>query len=145
MAAEGPSESAAPDRTGAGPVWEPLSEDVRRTLERVLREDTEAHRAYRAQLPYTRMAPGCTCPCGSVYLEVDDEAAPPAPPGGDDPVVASRLVRAPSGRLLGEALVFAWGGKYLTELELALWEDANLLEHPLWQQLLPDGEEPAST
>ncbi|MEU6864863.1 hypothetical protein ABZ924_16515 [Streptomyces sp. NPDC046876] len=133
----------ASGQAAAEPVWEPLSEDVRRTLELVLREDTEAHRAYRAQLPYTRMAPGCTCPCGSVYLEVDEGAAPPAVPGEDGPVVASRLVRAPSGRLLGEALVFAWGGEYLTELELALWEDANLLGRPLWQQLLPDGEEPA--
>ncbi|MEW2412675.1 hypothetical protein AB0953_02955 [Streptomyces sp. NPDC046866] len=133
----------APGRPGGEPVWAPLSEDVRRTLELVLREDTEAHRAYRAQLPHTRMAPGCTCPCGSVYLKVDEGAAPPAPPGGDGPVVASRLVRAPSGRLLGEALVFAWGGGYLSELELALWEDANLLERPLWQQLVPDAPETA--
>ncbi|MCB5182228.1 hypothetical protein [Streptomyces antimicrobicus] len=123
-------------------AWEPLSQDVARTLALVLSEDTAAHRAYRAQLPHTQMAPGCTCPCGSVHLRVDEEAAAPAPPA-DRPVVASRLVRAPSGLYLGEALVFAWGGGYLDELELALWEDPALLERPLWQQLVPDGEGPA--
>ncbi|MFF5448866.1 hypothetical protein [Streptomyces sp. NPDC012888] len=122
--------------TAASRAWGPLSADVRRALELVLHEDTDAHRAYRAQLPYAEMAEGCTCPCRSKYLRVDRTAAPAAPPRGDSPVVASRLVVDEAGEVLGEALVFDWSRDgYVEELELALWEDAERLVGPLAERI----------
>ncbi|RSS83514.1 hypothetical protein [Streptomyces sp. WAC06614] len=122
----------------AGPVWEPLSEEVRRTLDLLLPRDTPAHRAYRAQLPHTEMAEGCTCPCGSLHLRVDRTAVPPAPPRGDSPVVAAGSVATASGKVLGEALVFDWTDGYLDELEFALWE-ADAVPRPLWEWVRPYG------
>lgn len=118
---------------GAEPVWEPLSDDVRRSLELILCEDTPVVRAYRAQIPHTRMTVGCTCGCPSTYLLVDQEAAQAAPPGQDSPVVASKSVQSAAGDWIGEALVF--GDGYLHDLEVGFFPDLGPLDLPLWQRI----------
>ncbi|MFD7560946.1 MULTISPECIES: hypothetical protein [unclassified Streptomyces] len=127
----------AGDGAGAGaddePVWEPLGEDVRRTLELILGEDTPVVRAYRAQIPHTRMTVGCTCGCPSTYLLVDREAVPAAPATPGAPVVASRSVLSAAGDWIGEALVF--GDGYLHDLEVSHFPDLGPLDLPLWQRI----------
>lgn len=127
-----PADDDPADDTAA-PVWEPLNEDVLRTLELILSEDTPAVRAYRAQIPHTRMTVGCTCGCPSAYLRVDEEAVEAAPPGQESPVVASRSVVSAAGDWIGEALVF--GNGYLHDLEVSHFPDLGPLDLPLWQRI----------
>lgn len=117
---------------GPDPVWEPLSEDVRRTLELILSGDAPVVRAYRAQIPFARMTVGCTCGCPSTYLRVDEEAVAAAP-RHDGPVVASRSVESVAGDWIGEALVF--GNGYLHDLEVAHMPDLGPLDLPLWERI----------
>ncbi|MFH7595982.1 hypothetical protein WDV06_12890 [Streptomyces racemochromogenes] len=118
-------------------VWEPLSEDVRRTLELLLDGDGGDLQVYRAQIPYARMTAGCTCGCPSVDLRVtQDVPAAPVAPGGS-PVVASRDIATPQGAYVGEAMLFVWGG-LIASLEVCHWEDLGPLVPPLWRRLGPD-------
>ncbi|WP_329383530.1 hypothetical protein OG625_21540 [Streptomyces sp. NBC_01351] len=113
-------------------VWEPLSEDVRRTLELILSEDTPVVRAYRAQIPHTMMTGSCTCGCPSTYLRVDQDAVPAASPG-QGPIVAAESLWSAEGDWVGEALVFANG--YLHDLEVCHMPDLGPLDLPLWQRI----------
>ncbi|MFD0358088.1 hypothetical protein ACFVHW_30795 [Streptomyces sp. NPDC127110] len=118
-------------------VWEPLSEDVRRTLEILLEGEGETgeYPVYRAQIPYALMTAGCTCGCPSQYLRVrpGDAAAARVAPGAS-PIVASRYVESPDGAYVGEALLFAHEGR-IDSLEVCHWEDLGPLPPPLWQRL----------
>ncbi|MCF3180816.1 hypothetical protein IPZ70_12860 [Streptomyces polychromogenes] len=117
--------------------WQPLSEDVRRTLEILLAGETGELPVYRAQIPYARMKAGCTCGCPSQYLRVEPgEAAAARVEAGASPVVASRCVESPEGAYVGEAMLFADGG-LIVSLEVCHWEDLGPLVPPLWQRLGP--------
>ncbi|MEU3722968.1 hypothetical protein [Streptomyces sp. NPDC031705] len=110
-----------PDRAGAPIVWEPLGEDVRRTLERLLDGASDLHRALRAQIPYARMRDsGCACPC--VYLNVDTDAVAAAPTGRRFGPVAGASLIAPDGGYDGEVTLFASEG-VLADLQFCDWED----------------------
>ncbi|AZM89751.1 hypothetical protein [Streptomyces sp. W1SF4] len=115
--------------------WEPLSEDVRRTLEILLDGEAGDAPGYRAQIPHTRMKAGCTCGCPSQYLLVGPGGVPAA--GAEPaPIVASRCLRSPDGGYVGEALLFADEG-LMVSLEVCHWEDLGPLVPPLWQRLDP--------
>ncbi|GAA3379958.1 hypothetical protein [Streptomyces racemochromogenes] len=114
-------------------VWEPLSEDVRRTLEILLRGGSELHRALRAQIPYAEMSDsGCSCPC--VYLRVDTDAVPAAPTGRSFGPVAGASLLGPDGGYDGEATLFAREG-VLEDLQFCDWEDRGPGPRPLWEWL----------
>ncbi|MGE7391345.1 hypothetical protein ACQKM2_38345 [Streptomyces sp. NPDC004126] len=120
-------------------VWEPLSEDVRRTLEILLDGDGETgeYPVYRSQIPYAVMKAGCTCGCPSQYLRVEPGAAAAArAEPGASPIVASRGVLSPDGEYVGEAMLFADEGR-IVSLEVCHWEDLGPLPPPLWQRLGP--------
>ncbi|GAA2158419.1 hypothetical protein GCM10009760_61390 [Kitasatospora kazusensis] len=115
-------------------AWEPLSEDVHRTLQLLLAGGTEVDRAYQAQIPHVSMKPGCTCGCPTVDLRVDQEAVAAGPVVQRSPVVADGSIQSADGEYIGEAMIFAFGG-YLTTLEVCVWDDLGVLELPLWERL----------
>ncbi|MFF5702022.1 hypothetical protein ACFY7H_05925 [Streptomyces sp. NPDC012794] len=116
-------------------VWEPLSEDVRRTLEILLAGEAGENPAYRAQIPYALMTAGCTCGCPSqdLWVEPGDVVAARVQPGAS-PIVASRCVQSPEGEYIGEAMLFAHEGR-IVSLEVCHWEDLGPLVPPLWRRL----------
>lgn len=119
----------------AEPLWEPLSEDVRRTLELLLEGPTETDRGFRAQIPYTEMADsGCACPC--VFLRVDTGAVAAVPMEKSVAVVAGASLHAADGGYDGEATLFAASGA-LMDLQFCDWEDHGPGGRRLWEWLGP--------
>ncbi|GAA0323853.1 hypothetical protein GCM10010302_73760 [Streptomyces polychromogenes] len=116
-------------------VWQPLSEDVRRTLELLLDGPSDVHRALRTQIPCAEMRDsGCSCPC--VYLRVVTEALEAAPTGPGLGPVASAPLLAADGGYDGEATLFAYDG-VLEDLQFCDWEDHGPGPRPLWEWLGP--------
>ncbi|MEU9715690.1 hypothetical protein [Streptomyces sp. NPDC047976] len=123
--------------TAGEAVWEPLSEDVRRTLEVLLAGESGQDPVYRAQIPHALMKPGCMCGCPSQDLRVGPRGVSAArAESGASPIVASRPLRSPEGACVGEALLFAAEG-LMVSLEVCHWEALGPLDQPLWQQLGP--------
>ncbi|MFF4365601.1 hypothetical protein [Streptomyces sp. NPDC001594] len=118
--------------------WQPLGEDVRRTLELLLDGPSDLHRGLRAQIPYAEMRDsGCSCPC--VYLRVAAQAprARQAAPAarGLGPVASAPLLDADGG-YDGEATLFAHDG-VLEDLQFCDWEGHGPGPRPLWEWLGP--------
>ncbi|MEU2393343.1 hypothetical protein [Streptomyces sp. NPDC007369] len=114
-------------------VWEPLSEDVRRTLELLLDGDSDVHRGLRAQIPYAQMRDGgCACPC--VYLRVDPGAVAAVPVEKALSVVAGASLLDAEGGHQGEAMLFAFRG-LLADLQFCDWEDRGPGPRRLWEWL----------
>ncbi|MFI8343024.1 hypothetical protein ACIF8W_23600 [Streptomyces sp. NPDC085639] len=111
--------------------WAPLSEDVRRTLERLLAGESEAARGLRRQIPHTAMrASGCACPC--VYLRVDTEAVAAVPTDTRTAVVAGGSLCDADGGYDGEVSLFAVDGA-LADLQFCDWEDKGPGGRRLWE------------
>ncbi|MFJ3882896.1 hypothetical protein ACIPW5_36270 [Streptomyces sp. NPDC090077] len=122
-----------PEGAAGEAAWEPLSEDVRRTLELLLGGASDVHRALRAQIPYAEMRDsGCSCPC--VYLRVDMDAVAAAPTGRRLGPVAGASLIGPDGGYDGEATLFAYDG-VLEDLQFCDWEDRGPGRRPLWEWL----------
>ncbi|MFB7057360.1 hypothetical protein ACFCXT_30120 [Streptomyces vinaceus] len=115
--------------------WEPLSEDVRRTLEVLFDGDSDAQRGFRAQIPHAEMMTDC-CSCPCVLLSVDADAVSAVPmEKGTDAVAGAPLVNAQGG-YDGEATVLASGG-FLVDLQFCDWEDRGPEPLRLWEWLGP--------
>ncbi|MGW3322410.1 hypothetical protein [Streptomyces virginiae] len=113
--------------------WEPLSEDVRRTLELLLAGEPDADRGFRDQIPHSRMhASDCACPC--VYLCVDTEAVAAVPMDKRMAVVAGASLRDADGGYDGEVSLFAIDGA-LADLQFCDWEDKGPGGRRLWEWL----------
>ncbi|WP_405980076.1 hypothetical protein [Streptomyces sp. NBC_00158] len=116
-------------------VWEPLSEDVRRTLELLLEGASDVHRALRAQIPHAEMSDsGCSCPCVYLRVDADADAVPAAPTGRSFGPVAGASLLGPDGGYDGEATLFAFEGA-LADLQFCDWEDRGPGPRPLWEWL----------
>ncbi|CAM5531117.1 hypothetical protein SAVIM338S_04117 [Streptomyces avidinii] len=134
-------EGAAGSPAGAGGVvegedaWEPLSEDVRRTLELLFDGDSDEQRGFRAQIPHALMAKSdCRCPC--VYLRVDTDAVARVPMERKvDGVAGASLINAEGG-YDGEATVLAGSG-VMFDLQFCDWEDRGPEPLRLWEWLGP--------
>ncbi|MCX5177838.1 hypothetical protein [Streptomyces virginiae] len=113
--------------------WEPLSEDVRRTLELLLAGEPDGRRGFRDQIPHTRMhASDCACPC--VYLRVDTDAVPAVPMEKRMAVVAGASLCDADGGYDGEVSLFAIDGA-LADLQFCDWEDNGPGGRGLWEWL----------
>ncbi|QES55915.1 hypothetical protein DEJ51_18515 [Streptomyces venezuelae] len=113
--------------------WEPLSEDVRRTLELLLAGDSDDERRFRAQIPYTVMrASDCACPC--VYLDVDTDAVAAVPTEKRTAVVAGASLCDADGGYDGSVSLFAVDGA-LADLQFCDWEDEGPGGRRLWEWL----------
>ncbi|MEU7724101.1 hypothetical protein AB0B78_02425 [Streptomyces sp. NPDC040724] len=113
--------------------WEPLSEDVRRTLELLLAGESDAERRFRAQIPHTVMhASDCACPC--VYLRVDTDAVPAVPTEKRTAVVAGASLCDADGGYDGTVTLFASDGA-LADLQFCDWEDKGPGGRRLWEWL----------
>ncbi|MFB6820379.1 hypothetical protein ACFCXA_02155 [Streptomyces virginiae] len=113
--------------------WEPLSEDVRRTLELLLAGEPDVERRFRDQIPHTRMrASDCACPC--VYLHVDTEAVAAVPMDKRMAVVAGASLCDADGGYDGEVSLFAIDGA-LADLQFCDWEDKGPGGRRLWEWL----------
>ncbi len=111
--------------------WEPLSEDVRRTLELLLAGESETVRGFRGQIPYTAMrASDCACPC--VYLRVDTQAVAAVPTEKRTAVVAGASLCGADGGHDGEVSLFAVDGA-LADLQFCDWEDKGPGGRRLWE------------
>lgn len=116
-------------------VWEPLSEDVRRTLELLFDGDSDAQRGFRAQIPYTSMTDsGCSCPC--VFLSVDTEAVARVPMEQNVESVAGASLFGAEGGYDGEVTVLAGAG-VMFDLQFCDWEDRGPGPLRLWEWLGP--------
>ncbi|MFF1779727.1 hypothetical protein [Streptomyces virginiae] len=110
--------------------WEPLSEDVRRTLELLLAGEPDVERRFRDQIPHTRMrASDCACPC--VYLRVDTGAVAAVPMDKRMAVVAGASLCDADGGYDGEVSLFAIDGA-LADLQFCDWEDKGPGGRRLW-------------
>ncbi|MFK0257603.1 hypothetical protein [Streptomyces sp. NPDC090445] len=115
--------------------WEPLSEDVRRTLELLLDGDSDVHRGLRAQIPHAEMrGSGCACPC--VYLRVDTGAVAAVPLEETMDAVAGAPLFDAGGGYDGEAMLLASGG-LLADLQFCDWEGRGPGDRGLWEWLGP--------
>ncbi|WP_405701523.1 hypothetical protein [Streptomyces sp. NBC_00069] len=115
--------------------WEPLSEDIRRTLELLFDGDSDAHRGFRAQIPQAVMKTDC-CSCPCVLLSVDTDAVAAVPmEKGRDSVAGASLFNAQGG-YDGEATVLAGGG-FLDDLQFCAWEGQGPEPLRLWEWLGP--------
>ncbi|MCX5146298.1 hypothetical protein OHB36_05760 [Streptomyces sp. NBC_00320] len=115
--------------------WEPLSEDIRRTLELLFDGDSDAHRGFRAQIPQAVMKTDC-CSCPCVLLSVDTDAVAAVPmEKGRDSVAGASLFNAQGG-YDGEATVLAGGG-FLDDLQFCDWEGQGPEPLRLWEWLGP--------
>ncbi|MFD0270722.1 hypothetical protein ACFVGY_29775 [Streptomyces sp. NPDC127106] len=115
--------------------WEPLSEDVRRTLELLLDGDSDVHRGLRAQVPHAQMhTGGCPCPC--VYLRVDPDAVAAVPMDKRMAAVSGASLFDAGGGYDGEATLFALDG-FLVDLQFCDWEDQGPGPRRLWEWLGP--------
>ncbi|MEV7559503.1 hypothetical protein [Streptomyces sp. NPDC089795] len=113
--------------------WEPLSEDVRRTLELLLAEEPDAGRHFGEQIPHTRMhASDCACPC--VYLRVDTDTVPAVPMEKRMDVVAAASLTDADGGYDGEVNLFAIDGA-LADLQFCDWEGKGPGGRRLWEWL----------
>ncbi|MCC0096834.1 hypothetical protein K7B10_18970 [Streptomyces flavotricini] len=120
---------------GAADDWEPLSEDVRRTLEVLFDGDSDAQRGFRAQIPHAEMRRDCcSCPCVLLSVDADRVAAVPMEKGTDS-VAGASLFNAQGG-YDGEATVLASGG-FLVDLQFCDWEDRGPDPLRLWEWLGP--------
>ncbi|MFE5534138.1 hypothetical protein [Streptomyces sp. NPDC056492] len=120
---------------GATDGWEPLSEDVRRTLEVLFDGDSDAQRGFRAQIPHTEMRTDCcSCPCVLLSVDADGAAAVPMETAVDS-VAGASLINARGG-YDGEATVLASGG-FLIDLQFCDWEDRGPEPLRLWEWLGP--------
>ncbi|MFD7625457.1 hypothetical protein ACFV7Q_05325 [Streptomyces sp. NPDC059851] len=118
-----------PSRDG----WEPLGEDVRRTLELLLDGDSDVYRGLRAQIPHAEMrGSGCACPC--VYLRVDTTAVAAVSTEKAYAVVAGAALLDAEGGHQGEATLFAFHG-LLADLQFCDWEDRGPGPLRLWEWL----------
>ncbi|MFE9429229.1 hypothetical protein ACFYNO_40510 [Kitasatospora sp. NPDC006697] len=108
---------------------EPLPREAVVLLEALLREDTPAFRALRAQIPHLRVTGRCGCPCPSIDVAVPDpDAVPPAPAGTATPAAEATVLDA-AGEPIGGAMVFVSGG-YLSLLEIYFWSDEPITTFP---------------
>ncbi|GAA2634661.1 MULTISPECIES: hypothetical protein [Streptomyces] len=113
--------------------WEPLDEDVRRTLQLLLAGDSDDERRFRAQIPHTVMrASDCACPC--VYLSVDTDAVPAVATERRTAVVAGAALCDADGGYDGEVSLFAVDGA-LADLQFCDWEDKGPGGRRLWEWL----------
>ncbi|MFI5860851.1 hypothetical protein [Streptomyces sp. NPDC051546] len=114
-------------------VWEPLSEEIRRSLEFLFDGDSAEARGFRAQIPHTLMRTDtCRCPCAQLRVDTDAVAAVPME-RGMGAVAGASLVNARGG-YDGEATVLAAGG-YLLDLQFCDWEDQGPEPLRLWEWL----------
>ncbi|MGW6687509.1 hypothetical protein [Streptomyces sp. NPDC054961] len=134
-AGEGAGGPSAASDGAARDVWEPLSEDVRRTLELLFDGDSDAQRGFRAQIPHTTMLKSdCSCPC--VFLSVDTDAVARVPMEQNvDSVAGASLVNAQGG-YDGEVTVLAGRGA-MFDLQFCDWEDRGPAPLRLWEWLGP--------
>lgn len=138
-------EGAAGSPAGAGgvgdaeeskDVWEPLSEDVRRTLELLFDGDSDEQRGFRAQIPHTVMQKSdCKCPC--VFLSVNTDAVARVPMEKNVSGVAGASLINAEGGYDGEATVLAGAGVMFVDLQFCDWEDRGPEPLRLWEWLGP--------